>query len=225
MIRLDKRATCLAVQHRSQSHQSKLRKNTEPERNLPWATVSSPLCLCLRDTDPCLRSKVLQLSGTWDSRLMSLLCKLLLLFEAERPWCLMYFQWTFSWISGIFLMRWNVLQNKNYENMDVSLLRCKRLISKDKLYHNSFKTFLCVKTHALCEHIYAVVDILGPFIHMGAAPCNSSTELLFGAIPLGQWFLTCDFWPPHGVVRWIEGVTRWLIWEKCSVVFISLIFF
>lgn len=84
------------------------------------------------------------------------------------------------------------MQNKNYKNMDVSPLRCKRLISKDKLYHNSFMAFLCVKTRALCEHIYTVVDILGTFMHMGAAPCNSPTELpLFGvrSVVPNMWVL------------------------------------
>lgn len=138
------------------------------------------VCHSFLSPGPCLQSKALQLSGKWDSELMSLLCNQLLLFEAGCPWCLMYFEWTFGRIAGLFvcfLMGWNGLQNQNYKNTDISRVWWKSLKSKDGFHHERVMIFLCVKTATLCEHIYTVVDILGTFIHMGTAQCTSSTVL------------------------------------------------
>lgn len=59
--------------------------------------------------------------------------------------------------------------------MDISLLRCKSLISKDRLYHCGFRIFLSVKTHTFCVHIYTLVDTVGTFKHMGSVQWGVTT--------------------------------------------------
>lgn len=110
------------------------------------------VCLCRRDTHPCRLSEALRLSGTSHSRLMSLLCNQGLLFEAACPWCLMHFEWIFSWISGLFvcfLMHWDVLQNINYKkNMNISPLRCQSWYQRTNFIITALRRFF------LCENTF-----------------------------------------------------------------------
>ena len=179
---LEEAVTCLAAQNGNQSHQSKLRKHTDPGW-IPSDTVSSlpPPCA------PCLRKQVLQLSGTWDSGLMSLMGNQLHSFEAQRPWCLMYFQWTLRCIT--------VFVRFAFHSLKGSAEQTQKHFSPDI----KGRTLL-----QLSDVFCTDVDILGPFINLGTAKCSSASEQsLLDVHPLGQWFPIYGFVLPEGVLSWI----------------------
>ena len=125
------------------------RSHRQPRFPLPSACVYRPLSA----------AQGAAAHRAWDSNLMSLLCNQLLLFEAEHPWCLMYFEWTFSWFSGLFvcfLMKCpavETLQKHGYFSPAVQ-----KPASKDRLYHNSSSLWhFYVSKRTLCAHNFRLL--------------------------------------------------------------------